>query len=303
VLLELGSSEPPLFIGTPRLLRGNSYIWCVRVVIYERPTTDCIHRIRQVVKAPAPGWTFEAGMREAARESLAVLRHEADERMAHSQYRHFLSRAEEGAEAMILPVGGHDHMGCFTDQVKLTHALARNLDEAIKEVKLLGENEEESSQKITELEALCKKLREDTQRLEEEKVTLEEMVESCDELLMEIAREMGLDHMGEYEDEEEEEDADDGGDAAVPPAAASPPLAPPAAVAEEINEEGHMEAIPEQEAPVSYEVIMAEAEPEVPQLCLCHALMRDYEENPLRLKDDFDDLGDDPNEGRSDVDE
>jgi hypothetical protein len=63
---------------------------------------------------------------------------------------------------VILPAGGHDRMGCFTDQVKLTHALVRDLYEAIKEVKLLGEHEEESSQKITELEALCKKLREDT---------------------------------------------------------------------------------------------------------------------------------------------
>jgi hypothetical protein len=34
------------------------------------------------------------------------------------------------------------------------------------EVKLLGEHAEESSRKITELEALCKKLRDDTQRLE-----------------------------------------------------------------------------------------------------------------------------------------
>jgi hypothetical protein len=47
VLLALGSSEPPLFIRTPRLLCGNSYLWRVRVVIYERPTTDCIHHIRQ----------------------------------------------------------------------------------------------------------------------------------------------------------------------------------------------------------------------------------------------------------------
>jgi hypothetical protein len=30
-------------------------------------------------------------MRETAREALAVLRHEADEQMAHSQYRHFPS--------------------------------------------------------------------------------------------------------------------------------------------------------------------------------------------------------------------
>jgi hypothetical protein len=84
VLLALGSSEPPLFIGILRLLHGNSYLWHVRVVIYERSTTDRIRRIRQVVEALAPRWTFEAGMREAARETLVVLRHEADEQMAHS---------------------------------------------------------------------------------------------------------------------------------------------------------------------------------------------------------------------------
>jgi hypothetical protein len=86
-----GSSEPPLFIGTPRLLCGNSYLWHVRVVIYERPTTDRICRIHQVVEAPAPRWTFEASMREAAREALVVLRHDTDEKMAHLYYRHFLS--------------------------------------------------------------------------------------------------------------------------------------------------------------------------------------------------------------------
>jgi hypothetical protein len=189
-------------------------------------------------------------MREAAHEALVVLCHEADEQMAHSQFHHFSSRAKEGAGAVILPTGGHDHMGCFTDQVKLTRALVQNLDEAVKEVKLLGEHEEESSQKITELEAICKRLRDDTQRLEEEQATLEEMVESRDELLMEIAREIGLDRVGEDE-EEEEENTDDEGDAAAPPAAAPPPPVPPAVVPEEIHEEGPMEAIPEQEDPMS----------------------------------------------------
>jgi hypothetical protein len=51
------------------------------VVIYERPTTDRIQRIRQVVEAPAPRWTFEVGMREAAREAWVVLCHEADGQM------------------------------------------------------------------------------------------------------------------------------------------------------------------------------------------------------------------------------
>jgi hypothetical protein len=64
-----------------------------------------------------------------------------------------------------------------------------------------------------------------------------------------------------------------------------------------------MEVIPEQEASMPHEVILADAEPEMPQLHLYHALMRDYEEHLLRMEDDFDDLNDDPNEGRSDVDE
>jgi hypothetical protein len=223
--------------------------------------------------------------------------------MAQSQYRHFPSRADEGAEAVILPAGGHDCMGCFTNQVMLTHALVQNLDKVIKEVKLLGGHEEESSQKFTELDALCKKLREDTQRLEEEKATLEEMVESHDELLMEITREMGLDCMGYDEDEEEEEeDADDRGDGAAPPAAAPPSPVPPAVVPEEIDEECPMEAITEQEAPMPHDVVLVDAEPKVPQLRLYHALLRVYEENPLRLEVDFDDLDDDSSEAHSDMD-
>jgi hypothetical protein len=145
---------------------------------------------------------------------------------------------------------------------------------------------------------------EDTYRLEEEKATLEEMIECRDELLMEIAREMGLDHMGEDEDDEEkEEDADNAGDATAPPAAAPPPPAPPAAVPGEVNEEGLVEAIPEQEAPMPHEVVLADAEPKVLHQCRYQALLRNYEESPLRLEDDFDDLDDDPNEGRSDMDE
>jgi hypothetical protein len=130
--------------------------------------------------------------------------------------------------------------------------------------------------------------------LEEEKATLEAMVESHDELLMEIAWETGLDRVGEDdEDEEDDEDADDGEDAVAPPAAAS----------EDISDEGPVEMIPEREAPVPHEVVLVDAKPEMPQLRLYHALMRDYEENPLRMEDDFDDLDDDLNEGCSYMDE
>jgi hypothetical protein len=152
-----------------------------------------------------------------------------------------------------------------------------------------------------EQEALCKKLREDTQRLEEEKATLEGMVESHNELLMEIARETRLDRMGEGG--EDEEDADDGGDAAAPPAAAPPPPAPPTAAPEEIDAEGPMDMIPDQEALVPHEVILADTKPKMPQLRLYHTLMRDYEERTPKMMDDLDDLDDDPNEGRFDMNE
>jgi transcriptional regulator of acetoin/glycerol metabolism len=81
--------------------------------------------------------------------------------------------------------------------------LVRNLDKVIKEFNLLGEHEEEPSQKIIELEALCKRLREDAQKLKEEKTTLERMIQSCDELIMEMAKEYGLNRLGENDDDKD----------------------------------------------------------------------------------------------------
>jgi hypothetical protein len=69
VILALGYSESPLFISVLRLLRGNSCIWHVHMIIYERPMIDHIHRIRHVVEATTPRWTFEGGVREAPVEN------------------------------------------------------------------------------------------------------------------------------------------------------------------------------------------------------------------------------------------
>jgi hypothetical protein len=94
-----------------------------------------------------------------------------------------------------------------------------------KEVNLLGEHEDESSQKITELKAACKRLREDAQRLREERTTLEGMIQSRDELILKMAKEYGLNRMGENDDD------DDEGNVVSSPAPA------PAVVPEEIVEE------------------------------------------------------------------
>jgi hypothetical protein len=206
---------------------------------------------------------------------------------------------------VVIPMGDRDHIGCFADQVKLTHALAYDLDEVMKEVKLLGEHEEESSQKITEMEALCKRWREDAQKLKEERTALEGMIKSRDKLIMEIVEEYGLNRMGENDDDEND---DDERNTAAPPA-----HVPPAVVPKEIiEEEAPLEMVPKQDAHVAHEVILVDAEPELPQPCLFNMIMRDYEESPSRMEnglheiddlDDLYDLDDEPNEGRSDMDE
>jgi hypothetical protein len=74
---------------------------------------------------------------------------------------------------------------------------------------------------------------------------------------MEMAEEYGLNRMGEND---EDEDDDNEGNTAAPLAPAPPAAAPD----EIIEEEALVEMVPEQEAPVAHEVILADAEPEPP---------------------------------------
>jgi hypothetical protein len=150
-------------------------------------------------------------------------------------------------------------------------------------------------------------LREDAQKLKEEKTTLEGMIQSRDWLIMEIAEEYGLNHMGEHDDDEDEDD-DSGGNVAAPPAPA-----PPAAVPEEVvEEEAPVEMVLEQEVPVVHEVILVDVELEPSQPRLFNMIMRDYEESPPMMEngphelddlDDLYDLDDEPNEGCSNLDD
>jgi hypothetical protein len=105
----------------------------------------------------------------------------------------------------------------------------------------------------------------------------------------------GLNCMGENDNE---------GNTITPPT----PV-PPADVPKEIiQEEARMEMVLEQEPPMAHELILADAEPELPQPRLFNMIMRDYEESPLRVEngphelDDLDDL-DDPTEADYDMDE
>jgi hypothetical protein len=177
--------------------------------------TDHIRCARQVIEVAALRWTFEHGLCDAARQALAMLCHEEDDQMEHSQYRHFLSRALEGVDGVVLPTGGHDHVGYLLDQVKLTHALNKELEQAMKDIHQFCDQGAKASQRIIELEYLYKQHEEAIAKLKQENTSLELGIQSCDELILQIAAEMGLDKMGQNDSEEEEED-DNEGDAAAP---------------------------------------------------------------------------------------
>jgi hypothetical protein len=106
-------------------------------------------------------------------------------------------------------------------------------------------------------------LREDAQKLREETTTLKGMIQSHDELILEMAEEYGLNRMGgNDDDEDEDEDEDDEGNTVAPL------VSTPATVPEEIIKETPVDNDPQE----------------------------------LDDLDDLDDLDEDPNEGCSDVD-
>jgi hypothetical protein len=204
---------------------------------------------------------------------------------------------------VVIPAEGRDRIGCLANQVKPTRSLVQDLNEDIKEIQHLGNHGEESSQKITELEALCKHKKDATTKLKEEKVNLVGMFQSHDEVIMEIVDEFGLNYMGENNDDEDEDD-NDGGEtttppATVPPLAIMPPVDTPKVIIVE-EEDNPMEMVPEQEAPEELEIIASDVEPKPPQPRLYTMLMRDYEESPSRMMDDLDD-SDHPTEAEYDM--
>jgi hypothetical protein len=122
---------------------------------------------------------------------------------------------------------------------------------------------------------------------------------------MEMAKEYGLNRIGENDDDED----DDNRGATTAPLTPAPPAAVPKDI---VEEEAPMEMVPEQDDPMAHEVILADEVPELPQPHLFNMIMRDYEESPPRMEngphelddlDDLYDLYDEPNEGGSDMDE
>jgi hypothetical protein len=135
--------------------------------------------------------------------------------------------------------------------------------------------------------------------LKKENLTMELIVQSCDELILEIDSEIRLDRIGEDDNKDkDDDDNDDGGDTAAPPttaplpAAAPPADATPATTALELDVEEEEEdlelLILEREPPKALEVTLPDEEPEPSQPHLFTVLMRDHEESPSRMCDDLD---------------
>jgi hypothetical protein len=97
------------------------------------------------------------------------------------------------------------------------------------------------------LQSLYKKQEEAIEKLKKENATLKGMVQSYDELIMEIAAETGLDRMGEDNSDDEDDDDGDEGDVVAPP------IATPELVVEDEEEDLEMMVL-EQEAPEALEI-------------------------------------------------
>jgi hypothetical protein len=114
---------------------------------------------------------------------------------------------------------------------------------------------------------------------------------------MEMIEEYGLNRMGENDDDEDEDDNNEGN--TVAPLFLCPLL--PHLWRSMMKSLWTLSLSKKPQC--RNEVISADAKPKMMQPHLYHALMRDYEESPLRMMDDMDNLDDDPNEGCSDMDE
>jgi hypothetical protein len=110
---------------------------------------------------------------------------------------------------VVLPARHHDHVGCLHDQVHLTCTMKEELDQAMSKICHLCEQEREAKRKIEYLEALCKCQEGQITELRNENMDLDQGVKTHDELIEEMAEQLGLGDNGD----DEEEDDDDGGDA------------------------------------------------------------------------------------------
>jgi septal ring factor EnvC (AmiA/AmiB activator) len=152
---------------------------------------------------------------------------------------------------VVLPIRDHNHVGCLPDQVRLTHALNEEINQAMKEIHQFGDQREEANRRIAELESLCKQHVEAIAKVKKENTSLELGIQSHKKLIKEMAAEMGLDMLGEANNEDDDDDERDAMEdiAAVASATTTPE------VATEEEEDPEM-MIPEQETPESLEIIL-----------------------------------------------
>jgi hypothetical protein len=85
------------------------------------------------------------------------------------------------------------------------HNSHEELDQAMKDIRRFGDQGAETNWRIAELESLYRQHEEAIAKLKQENMSLEMGIQSRNELIMEIAAEVGLNRMGE--DDNDEEDA------------------------------------------------------------------------------------------------
>jgi hypothetical protein len=112
-------------------------------VLYEKPTTDGIHRIHRIHHASTPRSPFNAGIWDAAHQALMALHSKKAQTLQGSKFCHFPSKAIRGSEVHVHSNVHDDPMVCLKEQVCPTKAIYHALVEAIQEIEDLHKRYEE----------------------------------------------------------------------------------------------------------------------------------------------------------------
>ncbi|TVU21009.1 hypothetical protein EJB05_30618, partial [Eragrostis curvula] len=128
------------------------YSWKVHVTMFAQSAPDGTRRPLRIHEAPAPRATFFAGIEDASRQALAVLRYENADDMDDTQFRYYAQRPSASLEETWASTEGEslvmkETVRCHKATCRILTKVQDELADALKEnLKLMEANKELSEQ-------------------------------------------------------------------------------------------------------------------------------------------------------------
>jgi hypothetical protein len=150
MLQRLGYTKAPVYHGLRQIYPGREE-WTVEVCLYGSPEGDDNYEIVGIHKAMAVRASFEAGIRDAARQALARVCERHRSALRGTSYDYF-PRRERGSRDIKVKATTHEHSGVAREQVLLATTLHEDLDEALDELQDTRKRLRDAEAQIRELQ-------------------------------------------------------------------------------------------------------------------------------------------------------